>query len=131
MKRKYLVAAVIAAAFTACLWKNWLTYRRKSWRWLSTKTIVDTALAAVLVMFMPLLLSVYCTLWAAHHVKPGWKQSTVSVFASTFFMWLCEVNPLALMVFGAWSMDIVTSNYVDRYRRAKFRRLRKVLRRAN
>ena len=105
MKWKLYWGGVAAALLCVCFWRNWRKYRhgytipafRKSWVFVTFKSVADASLVGLLAWLCPPLLIAYCVFHLVRYVSdnPIWKM-TFSVLAG-----------LSLAAIGGWFLELL------------------------
>ena len=107
-------AASMTALLGLAFWKNSKSYPGKSRLWRLGKSVIDTGLVLLMVLYAPALLLMYVVIWLTSPFKNKIMQSTAAFASILAVSHLAGVVFEAVAVFGVFAVDLVTGQVVAR-----------------
>ena len=113
-KYKLFWAACIATLCGLAFWKNSRSYPGKSRLWRLGKSVIDTGLVVLLVLYTPALLLMYVVIWLTSPFKNKIMQSTAAFASILAVSHLAGVVFEAVALLGVFAVDLLSGQVVAR-----------------
>lgn len=101
------IAAGITLLFGLVLWKNHHSYRDKSKKWKTLKSLVDTSLILAATR-LPAILVSWCVVWLALPIKNHGLKVTVTVLSSVLFGLLVVYQIELIVLLSIPAVDLIS-----------------------
>jgi small-conductance mechanosensitive channel len=124
-KYKLFWAACIATLCGLAFWKNSRSYPGKSRLWRLGKSVIDTGLVVLLVLYTPALLLMYVVIWLTSPFKNRIMQSTAAFASILAVSHLAGIVFEAVAVLGVFAVDLLSGQVVARMDRRERHKLAK------
>jgi uncharacterized membrane protein len=113
-KYRLFWACCIATLWGLAFWKNSKSYPGKSRLWRLGKSVIDTGLVVLMVLYAPALLLMYVVIWLTSPFKNKIMQSTAAFASILAVSHLAGIVFEAVAMFGLFAVDLLTGQVVAR-----------------
>jgi hypothetical protein len=113
IKWKLYWATLVAALLGVLFLKNRKMYADKTWKWQTSKSLIEGTLLVLSAVFMPVFLVVYGSTWITQGIKRPAIKVGVSCLVGTVLMLTVGSFLELLVLLGVFSIELISSDFLN------------------